>query len=264
MAFQIDLSNKVVLITGVSSGIGTGIASMYAKANALIAGCALEPYDHSNVLEFKTMVKEESGKDPLYIQADVTNQNDLENLVRQTAEHFKRIDILASNAGANFFRGAESCTREDWLKNMNLNLEAHWNLARLCKPYLEETNNGVILINSSCHAFNSMPGCFPYNVAKTGLKALVQSLTLEWGPKIRTVGIAPGFIDTFMAQEYFDTFPDPEAEKKNTINKFPLKRLGTPEEIGGWFVFLSSKYASFAGGQTYLIDGGKSAAMMDD
>jgi NAD(P)-dependent dehydrogenase (short-subunit alcohol dehydrogenase family) len=105
-------------------------------------------------------------------------------------------------------------------------------------------------------------GSFPYNIAKTALKALVQSLTLEWGPQIRTVGVAPGFIDTSLSKEWFDSFPDPKEQRKKTIESFPLKRLGTAEEIGGWFVFLSSKYASFAGGQTYLIDGGKSALMM--
>jgi NAD(P)-dependent dehydrogenase (short-subunit alcohol dehydrogenase family) len=263
MPFEIDLSHKTVLITGVTLGIGAGIAKMYARANANIAGCALEPTDHISVKEFIQMVQGESGKTPLYVQSDVTVLSDLENFVYHSLQHFGSIDIVASNAGANVFKGAENCSHEDWLMNMNLNLESHWNLARLCKPHLEKSGEGVILINSSCHAFNSLPGCFPYNIAKAGLKALVQSLTLEWSPAIRTLGIAPGFMDTRLTEAYFNSFPNPQKEREKTINQFPLKRLGTPEEIGGWFVFLSSHYAAFAGGQTFLIDGGRSALMID-
>lgn len=262
MAFNIDLSDKTVIITGVSSGIGTGIAKMYAKANANIAGCALEPSNHEGVCQFIQSVQNESGKTPLYVQTDVSNILQLENFVSQTVNQYGTIDILASNAGANIFKGAVSCSREEWLQNMNLNLESHWNIARLCKPYLEDNNNGVIVINSSCHAFNTIPGCFPYNIAKMGLKALVQSLTVEWSPAIRTIGIAPGFIQTRITDAYFQTFPDPVVERNKTIDQFPLKRLGTLEEIGAWFVFLSSQYAAFAAGQTYLVDGGKSALMM--
>jgi NAD(P)-dependent dehydrogenase (short-subunit alcohol dehydrogenase family) len=261
MSFDIDLSNKVVVITGVSSGIGAAIAKCYASANAKIAGCALESAKDPKIKCFIETVIRESGTNPLYIQADITCKSDLENFISETIKEYGAIDILASNAGTNVYKGATNCTHEDWKYNMELNLESHWNIARLCKPFLEESN-GIIIINSSCHAFSSLQGSFPYNIAKTGLKALVQSLTLEWGPKIRTVGVAPGFIDTSLSKDWFDSFPEPEEERKKTIASFPLKRLGTAEEIGGWFVFLSSKYASFAGGQTYLIDGGKSALMM--
>ncbi|MDF3078741.1 MAG: Short-chain dehydrogenase/reductase [Sphingobacteriaceae bacterium] len=262
MPLNIDLSGKTVVITGASSGIGAGIAKVYARAGANIAGCAIEPTDHANAQGFVRVVEEESGKKPLYVQVDVTKVEQLEDFVHKAAEAFSGIDILASNAGTNVFRGAESCSHDDWLFNMNLNLESHWNVARLCKPYLEKSGSGVIIINSSAHSNNTMAGSFPYNVAKTGLKALVQSLTIEWGPSIRTVGLAPGFINTRLAEEYFDTFPDPQAERLRTEQMYPLKRLGTPEEIGGWFVFLSSPYAAFAGGQTYVVDGGRSAIMM--
>jgi NAD(P)-dependent dehydrogenase (short-subunit alcohol dehydrogenase family) len=264
MALQIDLAGKIVLITGVSSGIGAGIARMYAKANASIAGCALEPVGHPAVRAFAESVKAESGQEPLYVQTDVTKPAEVDNLVGQTVAYWGGLDLLASNAGANVFRGAAACSREDWLYNLNLNLESHWNVARACKPYLEKDGQGVIVINSSCHAFNTLPGCFPYNIAKTGLKGLVQSLALEWSPAIRTVGVAPGFIDTPLNEKYFNSFPNPAAERLKTTNRIPVKRLGTPEDIGAWFVFLSSEYASFAAGQTFLIDGGASAAMAEE
>ncbi len=107
------------------------------------------------------------------------------------------------------------------------------------------------------------PGCFPYNVTKTALTGLVRSLAIEWGPNIRTVGLAPGFIDTEGNQKWFDSFPDAEKERQRTIDMHPVKKIGTPEEVGAWCVFLSSEYASFASGTTYLLDGGRSALMQD-
>ena len=95
----------------------------------------------------------------------------------------------------NVFEGAAACSESQWTYNLDLNLASHWRLAKLCKPYLEQSGNGVILLMTSNHAFCSIPGCFPYNVTKTAITGLVRSLTIEWGPKIRTVGVAPGFID---------------------------------------------------------------------
>ena len=120
----------------------------------------------------------------------------------------------------------------------------------------------VIIINSSAHSYNTVAGSFPYNIAKTALRSLVQSLTIEWGPSIRTVGLAPGFIETTLAKQFFNESPDPQAKRTEIENAYPLKRLGTPEEIGRWFVFFASHYSSFVGGQTFLMVGGRSAIMM--
>lgn len=263
MSFTIDLSDKVVIVTGVSSGIGASIANMYARANASVAGCALEDGNHEGVKSFVETARKESGKEPFYMQCDLTNDKAIIDFVEAVYKHFGRIDILASNAGANFFKGVYECSEEDWQKNLDLNFRSHWNLAKATRKYLEMHGTGIIIITSSSHAYNTLPGSFPYNIAKAALKAMVQSITIDWGPKIRCVGIAPGFIETRLATTWFDQFPDPEKERQRIVDAYPLKRLGKPDEIGGWYVFLSSEYAAFTGGQTYLIDGGRSAIMMD-
>jgi len=135
-------------------------------------------------------------------------------------------------------------------------------LAKLCKPYLEQ-NTGVIIIMTSNHAFSTIPGCFPYNVSKTALTGLVRSLAIEWAPRIRTVGLAPGFIDTPGNRQRFNSLPDPEKERQRTIDLQPVKKLGTPEEAGALCVFLASEYAAFASETTYLLDGGRNALMQD-
>ncbi|MBF4467031.1 SDR family NAD(P)-dependent oxidoreductase [Flavobacterium sp. LC2016-12] len=255
--FQIDLTGKTVVITGVTTGIGASIAKMFAKAGANISGCATS----ADGGDFTKVISETPEK-TLYTQCDLTKEEDLQKFIQNTIETFGRIDVLVSNAGQNVFEGAANCDEAHWQQNMELNLASHWRLTKLCKPYLEK-NNGVIIIMTSNHAYSSIPGCFPYNVTKTALTGLVRSLAIEWGPTIRTVGIAPGFIDTPGNQKWFDSFPDPETERQRTIDLHPVKKIGSPEEIGAWCVFLSSEYASFASGVTYLIDGGRTALMQD-
>lgn len=256
---SIDLAGKVVLITGVTSGIGAGIARQFSLAGAAVSGCARAGEDSLEALAF---MKDLSVGNALYVRTDVTNQADLSSLIENTINHFGHLDFLVSNAGINVFEGAEDCSEERWHFNHELNLAAHWHLSKLCKPHLKKSK-GVIVIMTSNHAFSTIPGCFPYNVTKTALTGLVRSLAIEWGPDIRTVGIAPGFIDTPGNQKWFDSFPDAEAERQRTVELHPVKRLGTADEVGAWCVFLTSKYAAFASGTTYLLDGGRNAVMQD-
>ena len=262
MAFNIDLTGKVVLVTGVSSGIGLGTAQEFARAGAWVAGCSRKSEEDESVLAYHRAVETE-GRRGLYVQADVTRKEDLENLVKRVIDTFGRLDILVSNAGVNVFEGAEKCDEERWAYNLDLNLASHWRLAKLCKPYLEKSGEGVILLMTSNHAFCSIPGCFPYNVTKTAITGLVRSLAIEWGPAISTVGVAPGFIDTAGNDTWFNSFPDAGAERQRTIDLHPVKRIGTVEEVGDLCVFLASPMARFICGTTVLMDGGRSALMQD-
>ena len=258
MALTIDLKGKVVLITGVSSGIGKAAAEKFAQAGANIVGCAIG----EQLPDFESM-GESNGVKAVYIQCDVTKPSDIERLVDSAIEHFGKIDVLVSSAGRNVFKGAEFCSEEDWMLNQQLNLTSHWQLAKLCQPHLAKSEDGVIIIMTSNHGFETIPGCFPYNVTKTALTGLVRALAIEWGPQIRTVGIAPGFIQTPGNDKWFGSFTDPTAEYERTVNLHPVKRLGTPAEVGAWCVFLASEFSCFASGTTYLIDGGRSALMQD-
>ena len=262
MAFTIVLKEKVVLVTGVSSCIGLGVAREFARAGADVAGCSRKAANDESIVTYVEAVETE-GSRGLYVQADVTKEQDLEQLVRKVIDTFGRLDILVSNAGMNVFEGAEHCDEEHWRYNLDLNLASHWRLAKLCRPYLKQTKEGVILLMTSNHAFCTIPGCFPYNVTKTAITGLVHSLAIEWGPEIRTVGVAPGFIDTAGNDTWFNSFPDANAERQRTVDHHPVKKLGTAEEVGALCVYLASPIACFISGTTVLMDGGRSALMQD-
>jgi NAD(P)-dependent dehydrogenase (short-subunit alcohol dehydrogenase family) len=259
---EIDLRNKVAIVTGVSSGIGKGVATKLAQAGCKVSGCGRTDENEASVKDFLN-ASNNFDVEMLYTKIDVTQTADLEKLVNNTVKSFGKIDILVSNAGANVFVGAEKCSQEEWMHNHQLNLSSHWIISKLCKPYLERSGRGVIIIMTSNHAFSSIPGCFPYNVTKTALTGLVRSLAIEWGPEIRTVGVAPGFIETPGNNKWFESFPDAEAERNRTIKLHPAGKIGSVDEVGAFCAFLASEYAAFMTGTTYLMDGGRSAILQE-
>lgn len=262
MALTIDYKGKVVLVTGVSSGIGHGSAIEFAKAGAHIIGCSRKDESDNSILELKKIV-EALGVEFCYLKTDVSKKADLEILVAKGIERFGKMDVLLSNAGVNIFEGAEKCPEDRWQYNMDLNLASHWRLSQLCYPWLAKSEDGVILLMTSNHAFSSIPGCFPYNVAKTAITGLVRSLAIEWSPNVRVVGVAPGFIQTEGNDTWFNSFPIPDVERQRTYDLHPVKRIGTVEEVGALCIYLASPLAGFISGTTILMDGGRSALMQD-
>lgn len=273
MALQIDLSGRRALITGVSSGIGLAIAAVLAEAGCDIAGCALEAADSTGAQAFRDAVRA-WGRQGHYAAVDVRDGDALERWVAEAASALGGepgrvpgpvpVDIVVSNAGRSVFTGALTTTEAQWEDAIGLNLAAHWRVSRAAYPYLQAAPSPVIIVIASNHAYATIPGCFPYNVAKAGLLGLVQSLAIEWGPKVRAVGIAPGFIETPNSAAWFDSFPDPGAERARTVARHPVGRIGTPREIGGLCAFLCSPYSAFISGSTILADGGRSALMQDE
>lgn len=262
MALAINLSNKRALVTGVSSGIGAGIARALAQAGCAVAGCGIEPIDHPGPQAFLASVVAE-GCRACYQPVDLADGGAARSFVVWAAGQLGGIDIVISNAGRNIFTGVERGTDAAWQSNIELNLAAHWRIAQAAKPSFDQAIAPVVIIIASNHGFTTMPGCFPYNVAKAGLRAMVQSLALEWGPHVRAVGIAPGFIDTPMNEVWFEAAPDPAVRRAEVEQLHPVGRIGTPAEIGALCAFLASPMGGFISGTTILVDGGRSAVMQD-
>ena len=262
MPLEINLAGRRALVTGVSSGIGAAIADTLAQAGCDVAGCGSRPADDAGARAFINSVKSH-GRAVQYYPVDLAKTAGPAEFVEFAAQRLGGLDIVVSNAGRNIFRGAEDCSEADWADCMNLDLASHWRLARAAKPQLERAGTGVIIVIGSNHAWGTIPGCFPYNIAKAGLLGLVQSLAIEWGPRIRSVGIAPGFIDTAGNETWFNSFTDPAAERLRTEKLHPVGRIGTGGEIGALCAFLASERGGFISGTTLLVDGGRSALMQD-
>jgi NAD(P)-dependent dehydrogenase (short-subunit alcohol dehydrogenase family) len=262
MSIHIDLSNRRAVVTGVSSGIGAGVAEALAQAGSDVAGCGLEPASSEGVKRFIAAV-EGHGRRAHYQSVDLADGAAARAFVEWSARQLGGLDIIVSNAGRNYHIGAAQVSEAEWQANFDLNLAAHWRVAQAAKPYLDRAQAPVVIIMGSNHAFYTLPNSFPYNVAKAGLLAMVQSLAIEWGPHIRTAGIAPGFIDTPMNIEWFGQFPDPAAKRAQVIGLHPVGRLGTAQEVGALCAFLCSPLAGYISGTTILIDGGRSAIMQD-
>jgi len=258
----IELTHQRAVVSGVTSGIGAAIAEVLAQAGCDVAGCGRRSIDSAGARAFIDSV-ERHGRKAVYVQADLAEKYAPKSFIQEAADALGGIDLLVSNAGRNVFEGAKDCSEDAWEECMTLDLASHWRLAQAARPHLETAKPGVILIIGSNHAWGTIPGCFPYNVAKAGLLGMVQSLAIEWGPQIRTVGIAPGFIDTAGNQTWFDSFEDPVAERTRTEKLHPVGRIGCVEEIGQLCAFLASPMAGFISGTTLCVDGGRSALMQD-
>ncbi|MEX0322679.1 MAG: SDR family NAD(P)-dependent oxidoreductase [Puniceicoccaceae bacterium] len=262
MPFTIDLKGKRAVVTGVTSGIGLGIAINLTRAGCVVTGCGTRPADSEGARRFLTSTAKE-GIEGHYFQQDLSQADSPANLIKQACNAMGGIDILVSNAGRNIFKGTEECTESEWHECMELDLASHWRLARAALPSLEESKGTVIIISSN-HSKSTIPGCFPYNVAKAGLAALVQSLAIEWGPVVRAVGIEPGFIDTEGNDKWFESFPDPAEERRRTEQLHPVGRIGHVDEIGALVVYLAGPHAGFISGTSILVDGGRSALLQDN
>ena len=265
MALNIDLEKKRAFVSGATRGIGAGIARALAQAGCDVAGCGTVAPEHDNAQAFIRDI-ESLGRKALYMQGNLSERDTPARMMQAVAEQWESLDVLISNAGRNVFKGAELCSEEDWDECMNLDLASHWRLSKEALPLLKASAHsepGSIVIIGSNHAHNTISGCFPYNVAKAGLLGLVQSLAIEWGPDVRCVGVAPGFIDTPGNDIWFDTFPDPAAERQRTEATHPVGRIGTVDEIGALCAFLASPHGGFISGATLLADGGRSALMRD-
>ncbi|TKG96877.1 SDR family oxidoreductase [Puteibacter caeruleilacunae] len=258
---SIDLNNKVAIVTGSTQGIGLGVAKVLADAGCNIAGCGLSDSSSDKVLNFIKEI-EERGRKAMYMRVDVKDQTSINAFINSVVDQLGRIDILISNAGRNMFTNPAACDETFWDDNMDLNLKSHWLMSKACYPQLCE-NKGTVLLMTSNHAYATLPDCFPYNVSKAGITGMVKALAVQWGPKVRVVGLAPGFIQTEGGDKWFESFPDPMKKRQEVENIHLVQKLGDVGEVGAFCAFLCSEFAGFITGTTYLMDGGRSAIMQD-
>jgi NAD(P)-dependent dehydrogenase (short-subunit alcohol dehydrogenase family) len=251
-------TGRVVVVTGASKGIGAATARLFAARGARVVV-------HGRDADRAEVVRREiqnSGGDATVVLQDLGNPAACRALIEEAARISGRIDVLVNNAGANMFKGTLGTTLSDWDDCLDLDLRAVWLCSKEAVPHL--TDGGSIVTVSSNHAVATLPGVFPYNVAKAGVNALTQSLAIELADRgIRVNAVSPGYVDTPINDRYFASFDDPAGARANAERLHLTKRLGRPAEVAEAIEFLASPASAFTTGTILTLDGGRSALLQD-
>ncbi len=249
------LSDKIALVTGAGRGIGEATARAFAREGAAVVVAEQDAATGARTADALA----EDGARALFIRTDVTSNASVEAAVEAALDIYGRIDVLVNNAGINVFHAPLDTTEEEWRRCFAVDLDGVWRMSKAALPSMLDRGAGAIVNIASCHSFAIIPGCFPYPVAKHGLLGLTRALGIEYAARgLRVNAIAPGYIETQIARDYWDTFPDPNAERRRTYDLHPPKRIGRPEEVAMTAVFLASDEAPFINAACIVIDGGRS------
>ena len=195
-----------------------------------------------------------TGGEAIKIQADVSNENAVSEMIKKTISKFQKIDILVNNAGITKDKLAIRMTSEDWNKVITTNLNSAFLCTKYTLPYMLKAKYGRIINISSVVGMTGNPGQSNYAASKAGLIGFTKAIAREVGRRnITSNAIAPGYISTKMTNAI-----NPNIQEKILAN-IPMNRFGSPEEIAQLVGFLSSNKAAYITGQTIVIDGGLTA-----
>ena len=243
---------KVALITGGAHGIGKGIAKQFAERGA---HTVIVDYNEANGIKTAEELTFGNVKS-LFVKTDVSDPQALAEVRRKVIETYGRIDILVLNAGVAFANKVKDITFEEWNKTLSINLTGLFNTV---KAFYDDflTNQGSIVYISSGSALSGTGGV-SYPASKAGGEGLIRGLAKELGPKgVNVNAIAPRLIDTGeMMRVNYPTQADLDA----VLEKIPVRRLGTIDDVANLAIFLADKSNSYIQGQTILMDGGRTIA----
>ena len=240
--------NKTVLVTGGSRGIGKEIALKFAKQGYDVIINYVS--DKTDTEELKKELEANGGK-ALIVKADVTNPEQIENLVKTAIETFGKIDILVNNAGITKDNLLMRMSEEEFDKVIEVNLKGTYLMTKAVTKYMMKKRQGSIINLSSVVGVTGNAGQCNYAASKAGIIGFTKSVAKELASRnIRANAIAPGFIETDMTDVLSD-------EIKETIqNQIPLKRMGNAKEVAELAYFLGSEQSSYITGQVIHVDGG--------
>ena len=243
------LQNKIAIITGASRGIGKSIALTFARNGASLVLICLQDED---ALNFVKAEAELLGVKVISLVGDVASNDFCDEVVSQTLETFRTVDILVNCAGTITRSVTEEMSIKEWHRVIDVNLHSALYLSQNVLPIMRKNKYGKIINLTSQMAHTPHPSASPsYEVSKSGVTALTRHLALEYAKfNICVNNIAPGSIDTDLPKSMSS---DQRQKLKDAV---PMNRLGAPEEVADCALFLSSDMASYITGSTIHINGG--------
>lgn len=246
-----DLAGKTAIVTGSSKGIGKGIAERFGKEQMNVVVDFLTDPEGAN--DTVAAIQANGGK-AVAVEADVASEAGIRKLLDTAVEQFGGLEVLVNNAGFSKSAPSEELTLDNWQRVLDVNLTGAFIASREALRYMSENNiKGSIVNITSVHQTIPKVENVHYAVSKGGLKMLTETLALEYAEQgIRINSIAPGTINTPAnpAEEQ-----DAE-EKKKTLEKIPMKKIGRPEQIAAAAAWLVSAEADYVTGTTLFVDGG--------
>jgi NAD(P)-dependent dehydrogenase (short-subunit alcohol dehydrogenase family) len=246
-----SLKGKVAIVTGGGRGLGEQIAIGFAEAGANVVVCSRRV----EACEEVSGKLKEIGVDSLALKCDITNPEDVKNVVEQTVEKFGRIDILVNNSGASWGAPAEEMPLEAWQKVLNVNVTGTFLMSQAAgKVMLEQGAGKIINIASVAGLKGSNPkvmDAIGYNASKGAVITFTKDLAVKWGPRgIYVNAIAPGFFPTKMSKGLL------EKGGQAILEGTPLRKFGSDTDLKGVAVFLAASASDYITGDVVVVDGG--------
>lgn len=246
---MIDLSNKTVLITGGSSGIGAACVKLFSTAKAKVA------FTYNRSKEKAEKLEKEFGEDVKVkaYKADMESEEELNHCVKKVVEEFGSIDILVHSAGIWVEGRLENLSLSEWQKLLRINLDSMFILTKAVVPHMKKKGWGRIIYVSSTAGQRGEMYYSHYAASKGGMISFTKSMAPELGPfGITTNSVAPGWVDTEMT---VDVFADKEYKEK-IRKEIPVGRIATAEDIAGPILFLATDMARHINGEILNVNGG--------
>jgi NAD(P)-dependent dehydrogenase (short-subunit alcohol dehydrogenase family) len=249
---KISFDNKVALVTGAASGLGLATAQAFAESGATVV---MADWHEKAVLSAVAELKARGHK-ALAIRCDVSDDAQVEAMVRETVATFGRLDAAYNNAGVqNVLAETADTTREDYERVMGINLRGVWSSMKFELQHMRKQGSGTIVNCSSLGGLVSGAERGIYHAAKHGVLGFTRSAALEYGARgIRINAICPGLIQTPMSDQMVATG---QGEVLKAMEKsIPMARVGRPADIANAVLWLCSDAASYVTGQSISVDGG--------